>query len=108
MEITNEDKIALLKHLGYKYGDVRRTLWSNGQKSGAITTEEFNPLDIVMLTKVLDIIEKGNYTTIESILTTKKCHIQSRKTGNVIAHGMGKTREEAILKAILEYIKQQK
>lgn len=105
MVVSNEDKIALLEFLEYKYlgwGRYRHQIY------GTTTDERFNPLNISILTKALDIIEK-KYSTMLSIDLNDKEEPYRQfifdQEYNAWIGQEGNTREEAILKAVLEYIK---
>lgn len=118
MEITNEEKIALLKFLGYhKYAPNELQyshLWcklnikDENDYATAIKFDEFNPLDISILTKAFDIISsKGvNYSIHHnSGLVDRKYEIAMQ---GLQYNQYGTTINEAILKAVLEYIKTNK
>lgn len=103
MIISTEDKIALLEFLGYKYlgwGRYKHQIY------GTTTDNKINPLNISILTKALDIIEKTENTRIlKTENSSYECSIGTSIYGGYKHISEGNTREEAILKAILNYIK---
>lgn len=106
MTVTDKDKIALLEFLGYEtegklFKDVS-DWWRD--------LYHFNPLDISILTKALDILIK-TYNVFYIVSggchpnsgCTYSCELRFNNGKQVLFYT--KSIEEAILKAILEYIK---
>lgn len=112
MTVSNKDKIALLEFLGWsKY--TKSPKIRGGRIVDYVTVyrdmDKFNPLDISILIKALDIIEEdSSIVQIEyrnERIQPYSCFFINKEGKNNHVNGLGYTREEAILKAVLEYIK---
>lgn len=104
MEITNEDKKLLLEKLGYSVEGNFFT--KKNTQIGFVSS--FNPLDISILSKLMDVVEKIYHTFIEYVPNDKVYTVQIDDEKDFYIYKSGSTREEAILKAVLQYFKDQK
>lgn len=106
MNIANEDKITLLEFLGYKPWIDAPLRYVTEKES--ILFADFNPLDISVLTKALDIIEKEGYITEIKKKGYYYCSIYKETSSIKTIYRFSNKREEAIFNAVLEYIKTNK
>jgi hypothetical protein len=113
MVISNEDKILLLEALGYKYGHDFMNGFTFHAPNGetCITVENFNPLNIFILSELMDIVEEKYSTSLDKdnddIELPYKFTVWNEKWERWI-QGEAIKREEAILEAVLEYFKHNK
>ena len=112
MQITDQDKIILLERLGYFPVFVAEELWTipgtiHKHKS-QITIKEFNPLNLSVLLKLIQVVEKDG---IAWLITSKPreeekyVFILMSSNTKVFKGASNDKPEYAILEGLLKYFK---